>query len=165
MSARCRRGDPRSGRGYRLGAAPACRPLHRSSGRPANKGSGKGTDRARSGSRRSRGFDHALASRRGAKLEAFPRDSARRTREGSGSASSLDAHLIPVDIPHVVVAPHARGLSEDAANKGMRRTQWVGYYGSFRFCFSWGLSSSDVTTFIKTEFHAPETPRVELFTV
>ena len=54
-------------------------------------------------------------------MEAFPRDSARRAREGSGSASSrsgLDAHLLPVDIPHVVVAPHARGLSEDAANGG-----------------------------------------------
>ena len=67
-------------------------------------------------------------------MEAFPRDSARRAREGSGSASSrsgLDAHLLPVDIPHVVVAPHARGLSEDAANKGVRRTQWVvGFYGS-----------------------------------
>ena len=120
-SARCRARD-RCGKGSRRGCAPPCPPPHRSSGRPELKGKVGSRDQRLSGADRGEG------ARRGIEFIYLPRDSAawvvwgdwvqmRRVCLGFG------AHLVPVDVPHVVVFPHPRGTSGRKTPPALERTR------------------------------------------
>ena len=120
-SARCRARD-RCGKGSRRGCAPPCPPPHRCfRGRPELNGKVGSRDQRPSGADRAKG-------RRGIEFIYLPRDSAAKVVWGDWVQMrrvclGFGAHLVPVDVPHVVVFPHPRGTSGRKTPPALERTR------------------------------------------